>query len=91
MAKTFVIRKPHITEKATSLAPLRKYVFSIDPGATKNEVKKAVKELYNVDTAQVSIINLPGKNKRFRNIRKTTSRRKKAIVTLKEGQAIDLQ
>ena len=91
MAKAFIIKKPLITEKATSLVPLRKYVFSVDPSATKNEVKKAIKELYNVDVTEVSIVNLPGKNKRFRNVRTTGSRRKKAIITLKEGQSIDLQ
>ena len=87
----FIIKKPLITEKATTLAPMRKYVFSVSPDATKNEVKKAIKELYNVDATNVAIVNLPGKPKRFRNIRRTGSRRKKAIVTIKDGQAIDLQ
>jgi large subunit ribosomal protein L23 len=91
MNKAFVIKKPHITEKATTLAPLRQYVFSIAPDTTKREVKKSIKELYNVDATHVRIINLPGKSKRFRNIRKTGSRRKKAVVTIKEGQSIDLQ
>ena len=87
----FVIKKPLVTEKSTALAALRKYVFSVSSDATKNEVKKAVKELYNVDATAVSIVNLPGKLKRFRNVRTKTSKRKKAVVTLKEGQSIDLQ
>ncbi|TSC82037.1 MAG: large subunit ribosomal protein L23 [Parcubacteria group bacterium Gr01-1014_20] len=87
---TFFIKKPLITEKATSLNEIGKYVFAVDPRATKNEVKKLIKEIYKVDPTSVNIVNLPPKTKRFRNIRGKESGITKAIVTLKEGQKIDL-
>ena len=90
MADTFIIKEPHIAEKATSLNTLGKYVFIVAPSATKSEVKKAVKELYRVDATAVNIVNLPGKTRRYRGVKSKRSGVKKAIVTLKEGQKIDI-
>ncbi len=87
---TSLIKKPLITEKSTNLNEIGKYVFSVDPRATKNEVKKLIKEIYKVDPTSVNIVNLPAKTKRFRNIRGKESGITKAIVTLKAGQKIDL-
>ncbi|MEK9172980.1 MAG: 50S ribosomal protein L23 [Patescibacteria group bacterium] len=87
---TFLIKRPLVTEKSTNLNEIGKYVFAVDPRATKNEVKKLIKEIYKVDPIRVNIINLPSKTKRFRNIRGKESGITKAIVTLKEGQKIDL-
>lgn len=90
MKDLFLIKHPHITEKATTLNAVGKYVFIVKPSATKSEVKKAVKELYRVDATAVNIVNLPGKTRRYRGLPSERSGAKKAVVTLKEGQKIDL-
>jgi large subunit ribosomal protein L23 len=90
MSDIFLIKKPWVTEKATDWNKLGKYVFIVKPSATKNEVKKAVKEIYRVDAVSVNVINHRAKGKRFRNVYSEKSGYKKAIVTLKHGQKIDL-
>ncbi len=90
MSDIFLIKKPLITEKSTTLSEVGKYVFMVKPEATKNEINKVVKELYRVDATSVNMINRPPKTKRFRNVRGTQKGYKKAIVTLKKGQKIDL-
>lgn len=87
---TLLIKKPLTTEKSTNLNEIGKYVFAVNPSATKNEVKKLIKEIYKVDPIKINIVNLPAKTKRFRNIRGHESGIRKAIVTLKKGQKIDL-
>ena len=91
MSNTFLIKKPLITEKATDLKTAGKYVFMVEPWATKAEIRKAVRELYRVDAVAVNIVRIPGKPRRFRNIVGTKSGYKKAVVTLKSGQKIDVQ
>ena len=90
MSDIFLIKKPWVTEKATDLNKSGKYVFMVKPSATKNEVKKAVKEAYRVDAVSVNVINSRGKVKHFRNVYSEKSGYKKAIVTLRPGQKIDL-
>lgn len=90
MRDTFLIKKPWITDKTVALNKIGKYVFIVKPSATKNEVKKAVQEIYGVHAAAVQMINHPAKTKRFRNIEGSRGNYKKAIVTLKSGQTIDL-
>ena len=90
MFDTSLIQKPLITEKATDLNALGKYVFMVKPGATKNEVKKAVKEIYRVDAQHVNMITQNPKTKAYRGLKNKRGGYKKAIVTLKEGQTIDL-
>jgi len=86
-----LIKKPWVTEKGTNLGANRQYVFLVAHDATKPEIKKAVKELYKVEVASVNVVNLPAKAKRFRGVvRSAGEGRRKAIVTLKEGQKIDL-
>jgi len=85
-----VIKQPWITEKATALSSRGQYVFMVQPAATKNEIKKAIKEFYKVDAVRVNIVNLPRKTKRFRGVAYEKSGPKKAVVTLKPGQTIDL-
>jgi large subunit ribosomal protein L23 len=88
----FIIKKPWVTEKAANLGAHRQYVFLVQSTATKPEVKKAIKELYKVDVTAVNIVNRPAKQKRYRGVlRVSAGGQKKAIVTLKEGQKIDLQ
>jgi large subunit ribosomal protein L23 len=90
MKDVFLIKQPWITEKSVTLNEVGKYVFIVRPSATKNEVKKAVKELYQVDAVNVNIVNTRSKVKTFRGKKSEKSGKKKAIVTLKEGQKIDL-
>ena len=90
MTHVSLIEKFLVTEKSTALNDLRKYVFAVKPEATKNEIKKAVKELYHVDAVSVNMLVRKGKVKRFRNIKNVRSGMKKAIVTLAEGQKIDV-
>jgi large subunit ribosomal protein L23 len=91
MTDIFLIKKPWITEKSGDLSLIGKYVFLVSPSATKNEVKKALREIYKVDAVDVNITNLPRKRKSFRNMKGMQEQRKKAVVTLKKGQKIDLQ
>ncbi len=92
MTDHLLIKKPWVTEKSTNLAKLGQYVFIVKPGATKPEVKKAIKAIYKVDAIAVNMVNRPAKRKRFGNaFRGAEGEYRKAIVTLKEGQKIDLQ
>ena len=84
-----VLLKPIITEKATDLGALNKYVFEIAPMMNKIEVKKSVKELYNVTVLRVNIIKNMGKMVRYGKSRGRTKNWKKAIVTLKKGDKIN--
>ncbi len=84
-----VLLKPIITEKATDLGALDKYVFEIAPMMNKIEVKKSVKELYNVTVLRVNIIKNMGKMVRYGKSRGRTKNWKKAIVTLKKGDKIN--
>ncbi len=86
----FLIKKPLITEKASFLAEKGQYVFVVDRRATKNEVKKAIHALYKVDVAGVNIVSPTRKNKRYRNLFTQEIGFKKAVVTLKTGQKINL-
>ena len=85
-----IIKRPIVTERATDLNTIGKYVFMVEPRATKNEVKKAIKAMYKVDVVAVNTVTKPGKARRFRNQRTMQSGYKKAIVTLKKGQKIDV-
>ena len=91
MIDNLLIKKPWITEKATALTASNQYVFMVKSTATKPEVKKAIHALYKVDALAVNILNRPGKVKKSgRGIRGKTDGYRKAIVTIKEGQKIDL-
>ena len=85
-----IIKKPWITEKATALGVAGQYVFMVDSGATKPEVKKAISALYKVDVVSVNMVNRPAKPKRFRGIIQRQGKYRKAIVTVKEGQKIEV-
>jgi large subunit ribosomal protein L23 len=91
MIDSFTIKRPHITERSGSLNALGKYTFMVKRGATKPEIKKAVKEIYKVDVVAVNVINRPAKTKRFRGAKGKQEGYRKAIVTLKTGQKIDLR
>ncbi len=85
-----VLIKPVITEKATQLSALGQYVFEVAPGVNKIEIKKAIKELYNVWPIKINIIKVKGKEVRYGKSQGQTKRSVKAIITLKRGEKIDL-
>ena len=85
-----VLLSPHITEKATLLSEQNKVVFKIALDASKDEVASAVEAIYNVKVTKVNTIVTKGKTKRFKGIMGRRNDVKKAIVTLAEGQSIDV-
>jgi large subunit ribosomal protein L23 len=85
-----VIIAPVITEKATNLSEQNKVVFEVAPTATKPQIKAAVEKLFDVKVKSVNTAVTKGKIKVFRGIKGRRNDVKKAIVTLEEGQAIDV-
>jgi large subunit ribosomal protein L23 len=85
-----VILAPVITEKATLLSEQNKVVFRVAQDSTKDEIAAAVEELFKVKVTKVNTLNVKGKTKRFRGKVGRRSDVKKAIVTLAEGQSIDI-
>ena len=85
-----VIVSPVITEKATALSEQNKVVFRVRPDATKPQIKEAVERLFDVKVVAVNTLVTKGKVKMFRGRRGQRSDVKKAIVTLEEGQTIDV-
>ena len=85
-----VILSPHITEKSTLLSEQNKVVFKVALDASKDEVAQAVEALFKVKVTKVNTLVTKGKTKRFRGIIGRRNDVKKAIVTLAEGQSIDI-
>ncbi|MFA5988976.1 MAG: 50S ribosomal protein L23 [Sphingomonas sp.] len=85
-----VIVAPHITEKATLLSEHNAVVFKVAGDATKPEIKAAVEALFDVSVTGVNTIVQKGKTKKWKGKPYTRSDIKKAIVTLKDGQSIDV-
>ena len=84
------ILAPIITEKATLLSEQNKVVFRVADDASKDEIAAAVEALFKVKVVKVNTLNVKGKTKRFRGVMGRRSDVKKAIVTLAEGQSIDV-
>ena len=84
------IISPNVTEKATSLSEFNKIVFKVNKGASKKSIKKSIEKIFKVNVVKINTINLKGKSKMVRNKKSFVSGYKKAIVTLKKGQSIDL-
>ena len=85
-----IICSPVITEKATNASEHNQVTFRVPLTATKREVKAAVEGLFRVNVTAVNTIRMMGKTKRFRGRPGRRSDYKKAIVTLREGQRIDV-
>jgi large subunit ribosomal protein L23 len=85
-----VLINPIVTEKSTAMQEGGKYCFKVDPRANKKEIMRAVHEVFNVQPVSCSIMRVKGKKKRVRYTPGYTSSWKKAIVTLKEGDSIEL-
>ena len=84
-----IVKSPLITEKNTLMQEDNKYVFIVDKNANKIEIKKAVEDIFNVHVVKVNTSKIKGKLKRVRFQVGMTPERKKAIVTLKEGEKIE--
>ncbi|MDZ7727760.1 MAG: 50S ribosomal protein L23 [Dehalococcoidia bacterium] len=85
-----VLLRPIITEKTTVLTASDKYVFEVDPRANKAQVKEAVELAFNVRVVDVNTMNVRGKTRRFGRRATRQPDWKKAIVTLAEGDSIEL-
>lgn len=90
LPKIGLIKHPRITEKSYLMSLGGRYVFLVDKSANKPEIKKAVETLYNVTVTNVNTVNVRGEYKRFRGVKIQRPSLKKAVVTLKEGQKIDV-
>ena len=84
------IVSPTITEKATSLSEFNKIVFKVHKGANKKSIKKSIEKIFKVNVVKINTINLRGKTKLVKGKKATKPSYKKAIITLKKGQSIDL-
>lgn len=85
-----ILVRPIVTEKNTMLNEVGKYTFEVVQAANKIEIKRAVEEVFNVRVTGVNIIKVPGKMRRMGRTSGMTRTWKKAVVTLAEGERIDL-
>ena len=84
------IKSPVITEKATTLSDQNKVVFKVHKNASKNSIKKSIEKIFKVKVVKINTIKKKSKNKIVRNKYSKKKGFKKAIITLKKGQNIDL-
>ena len=83
-----VLRRPLITEKATSLKEKDKYAFEVMGKASASQIKEAVEQAFKVKVTKVNVMTVPGKTRRFGRRQVTNSPWKKAVVTLAPGNKI---
>ena len=84
------IISPKVTEKSTSLSELNKIVFKVDKNANKKTIKKNIEKIFKVNVIKINTANMRGKVKLVKNKKSFKPGYKKAIITLKKGQSIDL-
>ena len=84
------IISPNVTEKSTALSEHNKIVFKVKKTASKTLIKKSIEKIFKVNVVKINTINSKGVNKMVRNRKTFKPGFKKAIVTLKKGQSIDL-
>ncbi|MEX0628497.1 MAG: 50S ribosomal protein L23 [Cucumibacter sp.] len=85
-----IIRNPVVTEKSTYASEHNQVVFDVAKGATKPEIKAAIESLFSVKVKAVNTLNRKGKTKMFRRLPGRRADIRRAIVTLEEGQSIDV-
>ena len=85
-----IIKAPVITEKSQIAKSEGKYTFKVSPKANKTEIKEAIEKIFNVKVRAIRTINVKPKKRRVGRYTGLTTRYKKAIVSLAEGQTIDL-
>ena len=81
---------PVVTEKSTNLSEQNKIVFKVPPGANKTNLKSSIEKIFKVNVTKINIINKKNRTKFTRGRTVKVKGYKKAIVTLKKGQSIDL-
>ena len=85
-----LIKKPVITEKSTANAQFNKYIFEVRNDANKINIKKTIEDIYKVKVQKLNSLYVKSKPKVFKGQRGTRSELKRIIVTLKEGNTIDM-
>ena len=85
-----LIKKPVITEKSTANAQFNKYIFEVRNDANKTNIKKTIEDIYKVKVQKLNSLNVKSKPKVFKGQRGIRSELKRIIVTLKEGNTIDM-
>jgi large subunit ribosomal protein L23 len=85
-----IIIRPVLSEKSTDLAQANKYVFRVPRKANKNNIAKAIKQIFNVTPVKINVMKVRGRRKRVRYQYGFTSSWKKAIVTLNQSEKIEL-
>ena len=85
-----IIRRPVISERTMDLLAENKYTFEVDIKATKPQIREAVEQIFNVDVEKVNTMRVRGKKRRMGRSEGKRPDWKKAIVTVKEGQRIEL-
>ena len=85
-----VIVRPIITEKSTALSAEGQYVFEVCLGSTKHTVARAVEAMFRVEVVAVNVMNVRGKPRRYGRFEGRRARWRKAVVTLGEGQSIEI-
>ena len=84
------ILSPIVTEKSTNLSEQNKIVFKVNKHANKDSIKRSIEKIFKVNVIKINTINLKGKTKIVRGKKTKKPNLKKAIITLKKGQSIDL-
>ena len=84
------IISPHLTEKSTNLSEQNKIIFKVPKKANKTNLKKNIEKIFKVNVTKINIVNQKKKIKMRQGKKSTKAGYKKAIVTLKKGQSIDL-
>ena len=85
------ILSPVVTEKSTNMSELNKIVFKVRDGANKKNLKKNIEKIFKVNVVKINIINKQNRTKTARGKKVRIAGFKKAIITLKKGQSIDLK
>jgi len=81
---------PNVTEKSTTLSEFNKIVFKVHKGANKDAIKRSIEKIFKVNVIKINTLQQKGKSKLVKNKKVFKPGYKKAIVTLKKGQSIDL-
>ena len=84
------IISPHVTEKSTNLSEHNKIIFKVPSGANKKNLKSNIEKIFKVNVTKINIINKQNRKKITRGKKVKVPGFKKAIITLKKGQSIDL-
>ena len=85
-----IIKAPVITEKTNNLASANVYVFKVDKSANKTEIKQAIEKIFKVHVKEIRTLNVKPKKRRVGRYTGLTNKYKKAIVTLADGEQINL-